>query len=180
MRHRVLLLAVAVLALSTLGATQVRAQYSGGDNYYAEQMRFGVGAQAGLMSGMGVGVRVHPVGRLSAQIAGGAFSGGEGVMASVGAEGQFDFDYRDRSRFYGFIGLGYYTNGEEELTDAAGTWEPGKEDPRLDSPFRAGIGLGYEWDISNVLIFSASVAFTYFSEGMFLPLPQVGLYYMFD
>ncbi len=180
MKHRILVFALAALSFLAMNALQAQAQSEGSRGYYTEKLRFGVGAQAGLMSGMGIGVRVHPMGRMSVQIAGGAISGGEGVAASVGAEGQFDFDWRDRSRFYGFVGLGYYTNGEEELTVAAGTWEQGKEDPRLKSPFRAGIGLGYEWDISNVLIFSASVAFTYFSEGMFLPLPQLGLYYMFD
>lgn len=178
MKHRFLAIALAAFSLLMLGTETAHAQYGG--DYYTEKMRFGVGAQAGLMSGMGIGVRVHPAGRMSVQVAGGALSGGESVMASFGAEGQYDFDWRERSRFYGFIGFGYYTNGEEELTEAAGTWAPGKEDPRLKSPFRAGLGIGYEWDLSNVLIFSASVAFTYFSEGQFLPLPQLGLYYMFD
>lgn len=178
MKHRFLAIAIAAFSLLMLGTETLQAQYGG--DYYTEKMRFGVGAQAGLMSGMGLGVRVHPAGRMSVQVAGGALSGGESVMASVGAEGQYDFDWRERSRFYGFIGFGYYTNGEDELTLADGTWEPGKDDPRLKSPFRAGIGIGYEWDLSNVLIFSASVAFTYFSEGQFLPLPQLGLYYMFD
>jgi hypothetical protein len=180
MKRRFLVFAIAALSVITLSVMQVKAQSGSNKGYYTEQLRFGVGAQAGLMSGMGLGVRIHPIGRMSVQIAGGAISGGESVAASVGMEGQFDFDWRDRSRFYGFVGMGYYTNGEEELTLAAKTWEPGKEDPRLKSPFRAGIGLGYEWDISNVLIFSACVGFTYFSEGMFLPLPQIGLYYMFD
>lgn len=178
MKHRFLAIGIAALSLLIFGTETVQAQYGG--DYYTEKTRVGVGAQAGLMSGMGLGVRVHPAGRFSVQLAGGALSGGESVMASVGAEGQYDFDWRERSRFYGFVGLGFYTNGEEELTESAGTWAIGKEDPRLKSPFRAGVGIGYEWDISNVLIFSASVAFTYFSEGQFLPLPQLGLYYMFD
>ncbi|MFZ1730235.1 MAG: hypothetical protein WBQ23_07525 [Bacteroidota bacterium] len=180
MKHRFLVFTIAILSFITLSMMQVHAQDGGKKGYYTEQLRFGVGAQAGLMSGMGLGVRIHPIGRMSVQVAGGALSGGESVMASAGIEGQFDFDWRERSRFYGFVGMGYYTNGEEELTVAAKTWAPGKEDPRLKSPFRAGVGIGYEWDISNVLIFSASVAFTYFSEGAFIPLPQVGLYYMFD
>lgn len=176
MKLRFSMFAIATLSLVLSSFATLSAQTR--ETYYTEKLRFGVGAQAGLMSGMGLGVRVHPAGRMSVQVAGGALSGGEAVMASVGAEGQFDFDWRDRSRFYGFVGLGYYTNGKEELTFEE--WQRGDEDPQLKSPFRAGIGLGYEWDISNVLIFSASVAFTYFSEGMFLPLPQVGLYYMFD
>ncbi len=180
MKHRIIVFTIAALSFITLSVTQVQAQSGSKKGYYTEKLRFGVGAQAGLMSGMGLGVRIHPIGRMSVQVAGGAISGGESVAAATGIEGQFDFDWRDRSRFYGFLGMGYYTNGEEELTLAAGTWEQGKEDPRLTSPFRAGIGLGYEWDISNVMIFSASIAFTYFSEGAFLPLPQVGLYYMFD
>ena len=175
MKLRLFAVAIAAPVFFMLAASPLQAQY---DDYYTSKLRFGVGAQAGLMSGMGLGVRVHPAGRMSVQLAGGALSGGEAVTASVGIEGQFDFDWRDRSRFYGFVGMGYYTNGENELTLEES--QAGKEDPRLKSPFRAGLGLGYEWDISNVLIFSASVVFTYFSQGQFLPLPQFGLYYMFD
>jgi hypothetical protein len=181
MKQRILVFSILSLAL-LVGIQQTTvAQDAAGDRpYYMQKAHWGIGAQAGLMSGMGVGVRFHPLGRFGVQLAGGAISGGEGLAGNVGIEGQYDFDWRDRSRFFGFIGMGLYTNGEEELTVAAGTWEQGKEDPRLDSPFRAGVGLAYEWDISNTLIFSASVAFTYFSEGTFIPLPQVGLYYLFD
>ncbi|MBR9977353.1 MAG: hypothetical protein KFH87_04635 [Bacteroidetes bacterium] len=178
MKFYFLVFILTTFSLVSLSTQEVRAQSDERSGYYQDVMRFGIGAQAGLMSGMGLGVRVHPAGRMGAQLAGGAISGGEGVAASIGFEGQYDFDWRDRSRFFGFIGMGYYTNGEEELTKEE--WEQGEEDPRLKSAFRAGFGLGYEWDISNVLIFSANIAFTYFSEGMFLPLPQVGLYYLFD
>lgn len=178
MKLHFLVFIIAAFSLLGLSAADVRAQSDERSGYYEEKMRFGVGAQAGLMSGMGLGVRIHPAGRMGVQLAGGAISGGESVAASIGIEGQYDFDWRDRSRFFGFVGMGYYTNGEEELTFEE--WEQGKEDPRLNSAFRAGIGIGYEWDISNVLIFSANIAFTYFSEGMFLPLPQIGLYYLFD
>ena len=181
MTRRILFFPFVAFAMLIVFASAADAQDSGAERpYYMQKAHWGVGAQAGLLSGMGVGVRYHPLGRFQVQLAGGAISGGEGLAAAVGIEGQLDFDWRDRSRFYGFVGMGYYTNGEEELTVAAGTWEPGKEDPRLDSPFRAGVGLGYEWDISHTLIFSASVAFTYFSEGTFLPLPQAGVYYLFD
>ncbi len=180
MKLHFLLLPVIAALLVFSAETQTAQAQSSDNDYYMSSARWGVGAQAGLMSGMGVGVRYHPRGRFGLQLAGGGISGGEGLAATVGIEGQFDFDWRDRSRFFGFVGMGYYTNGEEELTVADGTWEPGKEDPRLESPFRAGVGLGYEWDISNALIFTANVAFTYFSSGSFLPLPQIGLYYLFD
>ena len=175
--HFLLLPMVAVLLLFSEWTQNAQAQSSDND-YYMSSARWGVGAQAGLMSGMGVGVRYHPRGRFGLQIAGGGISGGEGLAAAVGIEGQFDFDWRERSRFFGFIGMGYYTNGEEELTFEE--WQQGKEDPRLESPFRAGLGLGYEWDISRMLIFTANIVFTYFSSGSFLPLPQIGLYYLFD
>lgn len=175
--HFLLLPVLAVLLLFAAGTQTTQAQSSEND-YYMSSARWGVGAQAGLMSGMGVGVRYHPRGRFGVQLAAGGISGGDGLAAAVGIEGQYDFDWRERSRFFGFVGMGYYTNGEEELTFEE--WEQGKEDPRLESPFRAGVGLGYEWDISNTLIFTANVAFTYFSSGSFLPLPQIGLYYLFD
>lgn len=175
--HVLLLPMFSALLLFATGTQTAYAQSSDG-NFYMSSAHWGVGAQAGLMSGMGVGVRYHPRGRFCAQLTGGGISGGDGLAAAIGIEGQYDFDWRERSRFFGFVGMGYYTNGEEELTFEE--WEQGKEDPRLESPFRAGVGLGYEWDISNTLIFTANVAFTYFSSGSFLPLPQIGLYYLFD
>ncbi|MDT8325258.1 MAG: hypothetical protein RRA94_14190 [Bacteroidota bacterium] len=178
MKRRFVYLSFIIPAFLLLATSSLHAQ-SGEREYFMKKAHWGVGAQAGLMSGMGVGVRFHPQGRFGVQLAGGAIAG-EKTVASVGFEGQFDLDWRNRSRFFVFAGMGYYTNGEDELTVADGTWEEGKEDPRLVSPFRAGLGLGYEWDISNTLIFTANIAFTYFSEGTFLPLPQVGLYYMFD
>jgi hypothetical protein len=165
-RHIFLAFVLTVLFLVATSVTQAQ-DGIGEREYYMQKARFGVG------------IRFHPIGRFGGQLAGGAIAG-EKTTASVGLEGQFDLDTRNRSRFFAFAGFGYYTNGEDELTVADGTWEAGKEDPRLTSPFRAGLGLGYEWDISNTLIFTANIAFTYFSEGTFLPLPQVGLYYLFD
>lgn len=179
MNRRFISLSLIIPVMLLLAASSMKAQDSSGREYYMHKAHWGVGAQAGLMSGMGVGVRFHPLGRFGVQLAGGVLAGDK-TMASVGFEGQFDLDWRDRSRFFAFVGMGYYTNGEDELTVADGTWEPGKEDPRLKSPFRAGVGLAYEWDISNTLIFTGSIGFTYFSEGTFLPLPQIGLYYLFD
>jgi len=135
--------------------------------YYLGKQHWGVGVQAGLMSGMGVAVRFHPVARFGFQFVGGAFKGSDNLLGSIGGEAQFDFDWSNRNRFYGYVGFGYYSNG--------------KNDPdNLKAPLRAGLGVGYDWDISNTLIMNVNLGLTYFTDGNFLPLPQIGLHYLFD
>jgi hypothetical protein len=136
-------------------------------DYYLGKAHWGVGLQAGLLSGTGVSVRWHPKARFGFEINGGAFKGGDHLLASFGGEAHYDFDWSERNRFYGFAGFGYYQNG--------------KDDPdMLKSPLRIGVGVGYDWDISKTVIFSVELGLTYFSEGQFLPLPQVGISYLFD
>ena len=135
-------------------------------NIYEErEALWGIGLNAGLLSGMGVGIRFHPKGRFAAQIVGGGIKLST-VLYSFGAEGQFDFDFLEKSRLYGYAGLGYYSNGKSG-------------DDKLKGPFRAGLGVAYEWIIARSMVFNVNLGFTYFSNGGFLPLPQVGLFYYF-
>lgn len=168
---RILAIALAVLPfMSTHGAAQVVSH----EDYYLTKTHWGIGVQAGLMSGMGVNVRFHPHARYGLEVTGGAFKGGDNLLASFGAEGQYDFDWNERNRLYGFIGFGYYSNGESDLNPIS------EDDDKLKSPVRAGIGAGYDWDISKTLIFTIELGLTWFSEGQFLPLPQVGISYLFN
>lgn len=126
-----------------------------------------VGLQAGLISGSGLGVRFHPVGRFGAQLVGGGIKLGDLTTYAFGVEGQFDFDVMGRSRFYGYVGTGLY-------------YVKDKDEKKLDGPWRLGLGVAYEWSISRKLIFNASGAITYFSDGTVLPTPQLGLWYYFN
>ncbi len=147
-------------------------------NIFQNQTVWGVGLQAGLCTGMGIGVRYHPAGRFGTQLVGGPLALSDKTMYSVGAEGQFDFDARGLSRFYGYLGFGYYENGavdDEKTTD-----KDEREEDKLKSPFRIGLGVAYEWPVSSKMVFNVNAAFTWFTgDGTILPLPQVSLFYYF-
>jgi hypothetical protein len=152
-------------------------------NVFEQETIWGVGLQAGLLSGSGLGVRYHPAGRFGFQLVGGYITLPSGLFTteksapfSIGAEGQFDFDARGLSRFYGYIGLGYYSLNKE---DDEGTAEDESADD-LAGPFRLGLGIAYEWPLSSKIIFNANIGFTYFSDGAFWPAPQFGLFYYFN
>ncbi|HOJ03565.1 MAG TPA: hypothetical protein PK916_06140 [Bacteroidota bacterium] len=164
MRYGTFLITLVALVLIA-AATPLRAQEQ--TEFYQQKERWGVGLQAGLMSGMGLAARFHPQGRFGFQLAGGAFKGSGDMVGDIGIEGQFDFDLDGRNRFYGFVGMGLYTNGKDG-------------DDKLEGPFRAGFGLAYDWAFARTMVFSTSLGLTYFTDGVFLPLPQVGLYYIFD
>ena len=142
-------------------------------NIFETETVYGVGLYGGLLSGTGVGFRYHPAGRFGYQIVAGILSLGDATPFDVGVEAQFDFDARGLSRFYAYIGAGYYDNGE---TDDPNTSEAEK----LEAPLRIGIGIAYEWPISSKMVFNISGAFTYFTDGTILPLPQAGIFYYFN
>ena len=147
-------------------------------NIFEQHDVWGVGAHVGLLSGMGLGVRYHPQGRIGFQLAGGVISLGDETPFSIGGEFQFDFDAEGRSRFYGLAGVGYYDNG---AVDDENTPEKDElEEDKLDAPLRIGIGVAYEWDLSAKLVFNANLAFTYFTDGIILPLPQFAIVYYFN
>ncbi len=146
---------------------------------FLSQTTFGLGLQAGLLTGSGVSFRVHPAGRFGVQVVAGGITLSERFITSVGLEGQYDFDSDGRSRFYGFVGCGYYSNGHEapKLTDN-GLYE---DEERLASPFRLGLGAAYEISLSRKLVFTPSLGFTWFvRDGAFWPIPQAALHYYFN
>jgi hypothetical protein len=137
------------------------------DNIFTYKPRWGVGVHGGLLSGMGLGVRFHPQSRFSAQLVGGGIKIEDDLLATIGAEGQFDLDVMAASRLYALVGLGWYQ-------DKRGDDEWG------DNRWRIGAGIGYEWAISSKMVFLTSLNFTYFTnDGSFWPLPQAGIFYYF-
>lgn len=146
---------------------------------FLSQTTFGLGLQAGLLTGSGVSFRVHPAGRFGVQVVAGGITLSERFFSSIGIEGQYDFDSDGRSRFYGFVGCGYYSNGHEapKLTEN-GQYE---DEERLAAPFRLGVGAAYEISLSRKLVFTPSLGFTWFvRDGDFWPLPQLALHYYFN
>ncbi len=144
------------------------------EDIFKTKTLWGVGGYGGLLSGIGLSVRFHPAGRFCVQLTGGAMKFNE-LMYNAGLEAQFDFDSKGRSRFYGYLGGGYYNIVRE--FDKNGTKE---KENRLAAPARLGLGIAYEWAISEKLVFNLNAAFTYFTDGTILPLPQIGFYYYFN
>jgi hypothetical protein len=170
-------------ALSLLGvlvATPLAAQPDSGAVVHSLRTDdlWSVGAQFGLTTGTGVTVRYLPAGRFACALTVGGFRSSENWTYSIGGEAQFDFDIVGRSRFYGFAGAGYYYTGETTTTGTPPN-EVKNTENSLDGPFRMGIGAGYEWDLSRVLLLNVNLALTYFSDGKFYPMPQAGIHYTF-
>jgi len=134
---------------------------------FKDRTFWAAGIHVGLLSGLGLSGRFHPPGRFAFQLTGGGIGVGEAVTYNFGGEAQFDFDSDGRSRFYGFLAASYYY-----WEDKAGEQDIG--------PFRTGLGIAYEWNIAEKLIFMANLGITYFSTGTVLPLPQAGFYYYFN
>ena len=170
----ILLASVAPLAAQIQEATAVpiTTPQEERDLYKDRETLWAIGLHGGLLSGMGLGLRMNYSQRFGFQLVGGAMTWKDKFVYSVGFEGQFDFDTAKRSRLYALAAVGFYDNGEEEP-------KPGDEDKRLKGPLRAGLGVGYEWAVSDKMVLMANGAFTYFSNGSFLPLPQLGIFYYF-
>lgn len=175
---RVALLSALLMVLAgTRPATAQIAEDEGA--VFLSQTTFGLGLQAGLLTGSGVSFRVHPAGRFGVQVVAGGITLGERFFSSLGIEGQYDFDSDGRSRFYGFVGCGYYSNGHDAPKIMAnGAYE---EEERLAAPFRLGLGAAYEVSLSRKLVFTPSLGFTWFvRDGDFWPTPQLALHYYFN
>lgn len=84
----------------------------------------------------------------------------------MGTEFQYDLNRGNRGRYFVFCGLSYYYSGTSNVNN-------------LEGPFRAGLGLGAEFVINGPMHVMLEGAFTYFSDGTILPLPQIGFYYYF-
>lgn len=144
------------------------------ENIFATKSLWGIGGYGGLLSGIGLSARFHPAGRFCAQLTLGAMKFDQ-LMYAAGMELQFDFDSKGRSRFYGYIGGGYYYVGKEEEKNGVK-----EKKNNLKGPARLGLGVAYEWAISEKLVFNLNGAFVYFTNGDIWPMPQLGFFYYFN
>lgn len=138
------------------------------------QTFFGVGLQAGLLSGSGLTARIHFPNRIGTQAAFGIIKFGDNLYWSAGAEFQYSFNSNADDHFYGLIGGGYYYASTDEDDISSGN--------ELESPVRLGFGVGYEWFASRNLVWNITLPFTFFTgnKSTILPLPQLALAYYFQ
>ena len=141
-----------------------------GDDFY-NNTYFAIGLNAGLVSGAGLSGRMSFPNGFSLQATTFIITLGDLLHFNIGAEGQYAFARGDDGRLFAVLGAGYY------LTDDADSTKPGN---RIANPFRAGLGIGYEWFTSRNFVLSLSGTITYFpTTSEFLPLPEFGMYYYF-
>jgi hypothetical protein len=127
---------------------------------------FGLGLAVGAATGLGLSFRHHLPSSWSYQITGGIIKAGDRLMYAIGAELQYDLARTPSSRFFTGGGVGHYYSGKSD----------GNE---LKAPGRLGLGIGGEFAASPGLHGSASLMFTYFTDGTILPLPQIAIHYYF-
>lgn len=140
---------------------------------FKEQVVYGVGLQAGLLSGAGLVARMHMPNRMGAQIGFGVIGLGDNTYWDLGGEFQYTFDSDSEDRLYGLAGLGYYYASTNDTSS-------GNE---LDSPFRIGFGVGYEWFLGSRVVANASLPIIVFlgdERTQVFPLPQLALVYYFQ
>ncbi len=127
---------------------------------------FGLGFAGGPASGVGISFRHHLPSQFSYQLIGGVFRATDRLYYSVGSEFQYDVSRSSFVRFYAAGGVSYFFSGLSGHND-------------MEGPFRAGIGLGAETQFASGFHISGDLLFTYFGDGMVLPLPQIGFHYYF-
>lgn len=165
MLFRTTLIALALTAMPAISAAD---EDSVATNI-TKQSYFGVGAQLGLATGSGITVRhTWPMG-LTIEGTAFFFSTGRPIW-NFGAEAQYLLSSGEMDRFYALGGVGFYYNG--------GT----AQQNTLTGPTRIGIGVGYEWFVSNAMSLSGELPFTAFlgsGKVSVLPLPQLQFMFYF-
>jgi len=126
----------------------------------------GLGFSGGAASGVGISYRYHMQGNSSLQGIVGVFKPKTtDTFYSFGTEFQQDLTRSNSARFFVGVAASYVYNGSGSNNYTA--------------PFRAGIGLGGEFLVQDALHFTFEGLFTYFSDGVILPLPQLAIHYYF-
>jgi hypothetical protein len=126
---------------------------------------YGIGFSCGLASGFGLSFRHHLPGSFSYQLVGGVIKADRKTLGNIGGEMQFDFGRTQSTRFFGAAALGYFYKGEKENS--------------LAGPFRAGAGVGIEYQQFRSISIAGELLFTFFNDGDIVPLPQISMHYYF-
>ena len=126
---------------------------------------YGLGISGGAASGLGVSFRAHFPSLLSVQLVGGIVKSSAVLSSSIGAQVQYDLVRGRSTRFFGGLGTSYYYSGDGSNN--------------LQGPFRFGLGVGGEFLIQQSLSATVAGMFTYFSDGVIVPLPELSIHYYF-
>ncbi|MCX6136547.1 MAG: hypothetical protein NTV54_03515 [Ignavibacteriales bacterium] len=126
---------------------------------------YGLGISGGAASGLGVSFRAHFPSLISVQFVGGIIKSSSVLSSSLGAQVQYDLVRGRSTRFFGGMGVSYYYSGESSND--------------LKGPFRLGLGVGGEFLIQQSLSATLGGMFTYFSDGVIVPLPELSIHYYF-
>ncbi len=161
---RSLALILLALALLVQGRAQVNVPNVGAR--VIDRSVFGLGLSAGLASGFGLSFRHHLPGPVSYQVVGGIIKLDRRLHYDIGAELQADLVRNDAIRFFAGGAGGYFFSGEVGHND-------------LSAPGRIGLGVGGEWNNIPPFCLTGELLFTYFTDGIILPLPQVSAHYYF-
>ncbi len=161
------ILMTAFIGLVCAGATlQAQVIVSERSELQYERQVFGAGISVGPISGAGISFRHHLPSPVSYTLTGGIVKIDQNLHYAVGADLQYDLARGGNARYFVVLGFGYYYSGS-----------PSKND--LKGPFRSGLGMGGEFSVNGPLHVSLQGAFTFFSDGTILPLPQLGIHYYF-
>jgi hypothetical protein len=167
-----LFLAVITSALTAQSSTPLAGADSLNTADFYHRQSFGVGVNAGLISGAGLSGRATFPGGFITQATFFVITAGKWTHFNIGAEAQYSFIRKPDWRLYSMLGMGFYSSTS---SDSA---KPGN---RIANPFRMGLGLGYEWFASDQFVISIGGALTYFpTTSEFLPTPEVGMFWYFQ
>ena len=131
-----------------------------------ERQVFGAGVSVGPIGGAGISFRHHLPSPFSYTLTGGIIKVDNTLSFAVGTELQYDLARSTNGRYYVLVAFSYYYNGSAQTNN-------------LKGPFHTGLGMGAEFAANGPLHVSIEGAFTYFSDGTILPLPQLGIHYYF-
>jgi hypothetical protein len=164
MRRSYLLLALTVCLLAPDANAQVIVGSAQKADNFAQNV-YGLGFAGGAATGLGVSFRAHFPSRFSLQAVAGIIKDSERLSSSLGFQVQYDLVRGQKTRFYSGAGMSYFYSGSGSNT--------------LEGPFRFGLGIGGEFAIQDALSGSIEGMFTFFNDGVIVPLPQLSLHYYF-
>ena len=164
MKNLTIVLLVALLGNVSICLSQVIVSERT-DMQYDRQV-FGVGVSVGPIDGSGISFRHHLLVPFSYTLNAGVIKVDENLHYALGADLEYDLARSMNGRYFVVLGFGYYYSGSTSVNE-------------MNGPFRTGLGVGAEFAVNGPLHFSLMGAFTFFSDGTILPLPQIGIHYYF-
>jgi hypothetical protein len=160
---------LALVTLMVLFPMRSDAQVASGErpgNVSPSHDIFGLGFTIAPAGGVGLSFRHHLPAPFSYQVVGGIIRATDRLYYSVGVQGEYDLSRGSMIRFYAALGYAYFYSGVDGKNDMKG-------------PSRLGLGIGAETELMSGFHIKGELLFTWFSDGIVLPLPGAGIHYYF-